>query len=128
MIGNLFSLSFVSRESILSATDAPEQTVLTMWPLVFIRGFHACQTIGFFSSGISGVNAIITYGSETYSTGSWSPNIRVYAILISGLYMFGMVPYTKKWIVPLEEVLLKKERELLNKDRDVLSSEKGGKS
>lgn len=35
--------------------------------------------------------------------------------------MFGMVPYTLKWVVPLEEVLLKKERDLLN-------SEKGGKS
>ncbi|MCJ1268832.1 hypothetical protein MMC22_008720 [Lobaria immixta] len=121
MIGNLFSLSFVSMGSILSATDAPEKILLEMWHLVFTRGFYACPTIGFFSSGISALNAIITYGSEVYSTGSWSPSIRVYAILLSGLFMFGMVPYTLKWVVPLEEVLLKKERDLLH-------SEKGGKS
>lgn len=121
MIGNLFSLSYVSMGSILSATDAPEKTLLAMWHLVFIRGFYACPTIGFLSSGISALNAIITYGSEAYSTGSWSPSVRVYKILLSGLFMFGMVPYTLKWVVPLEEVLLKKER-------DLLSSEKGGKS
>ncbi len=107
--------------SILSATDAPEMIVLAMWHLVFIRGFYACPTIGFFSSGVSALNAIITYCSEVYSTRSWSPSILVGAILLSGFFMFGMVPYTLKWVVPLEEVLLKKERDLLN-------SEKGGKS
>ena len=127
MIGNLFSLSYVSMRSILGATDASEQILLAMWHLVFIRGFYACPTIGFFSSGISALNATITYGSEVYSTGSWSPSIRVYAILLSGFFMFGMVPYTLKWIVPLEEVLLKKEKDLLMERRDLLSSEEGGK-
>lgn len=41
--------------------------------------------------------------------------------------MLGMVPYTLKWIVPLEEVLLKKERDLL-KERDLQSPEKGERS
>ena len=27
--------------------------------------------------------------------------------------MFGMVPYTLMWVVPLEEVLLKRERDLV---------------
>lgn len=118
MIGNIFSLSYVSMGSILGATDTSEKMLLEMWHLVFVRGFYACPTIGFFSSGISALNAIITYGSEVYSTASWSPSIHVYAILLSGLFMFGMVPYTLKWIVPLEEVILKKERDLLDSDKD----------
>lgn len=96
----------------LSAANIPESTLLAMWHHVFIRGFHACPSLGFLSSGVSALNAILLYHDEVYSTGSWLPSASVYTVLLSGFFMFGMVPYTLMWIVPLEELLLRREREL----------------
>lgn len=99
--------------TILSATGVPESTLLAMWHHVFIRGFHACPSLSFFSSIVSALNAILIYADEVSSTGSWFPSTRVYTILLSGFFMFGMVPYTLMWVVPLEEVILKRERDLM---------------
>ena len=126
MTGNLFSLSYVTMRSILSFPDIPELTLLELWHTVFFRGFYACPTLGFFTSGLSALNALLTYGDEVWSTGSWSPSPLVYAILISGLFLFGMVPYTIQWVVPLSEELLKRERERAEKIR--AKTEKDGKS
>ena len=99
--------------TILTVNEIPESTQLAMWHHVFIRGFYSCPSLGFFSSGVSVLNAILTYANEVSSTGSWSPSTQVYALLLSGLFMFGMVPFTLTWIVPLEEVLLKREKDLI---------------
>ena len=98
--------------TILSVTEVPESTLLAMWHHVFIRGFHTCPSLGIFSSIVSALNAILTYGDEVFSTGSWFPSTHVYMILLSGFFMFGMVPYTLTWVVPLEDTLMKRERDL----------------
>lgn len=99
--------------TILSNPDIPERTLLAMWHQIFVRGFRACPTLGFFSSGVSVLNALLLYANGFCADASWAPSTEVYIVLLSGLFMFGMVPYTLTWVVPLEEMLLKRERDIV---------------
>jgi len=59
--GNMLSLSYVPMSTVLSIKEVPERILFEVWHHLFIRGFHVCPSLSFFSSCVPAVSAIITY-------------------------------------------------------------------
>ncbi|KAH6884203.1 hypothetical protein B0T10DRAFT_493739 [Thelonectria olida] len=119
LVGCQFSLSHVSLATITGPPHVPENTLLTQFRTVFNRGFHLCPSSAFFSSFVCFANAALTYRH--------SPNVeltlqglpgRVPRLLLAGSLMVGIVPYTLALIVPVEEVLLKREAKIAKARKD----------
>ncbi|MCJ1366946.1 hypothetical protein MMC16_006077 [Acarospora aff. strigata] len=112
MKGCLFSLSYVSVATILSPPNVPDVLMLSLWRSVFLRGLHLCPPLAVFSGLCCFANAYLTHRHEAHSVTSDQGSSRVYPLLIAGSLMIGIVPYTLKMIVPIEEIMLQKEAKL----------------
>lgn len=111
-------------ESILSIPDLSEGILLSQWRSAFDRGFHLCPTTAFFSSAICFVNAFLTFWYKSDSVDSDQVGRKVIGLIVAGVFMVGLVPFTLATIVPQEEYLLGKEAKVTKQRRHTEDSKK----
>ncbi|KAG8527864.1 uncharacterized protein KY384_006780 [Bacidia gigantensis] len=105
LTGCQFSLSYVSLPTVLQTPpDTPEHLILAQFKTSFLRGFHLCPMNAIPTSVVCLLNAILTYW--------YGDTKRALLLLVAGAFIVGIVPFTLRFIVPLEETLLKKNAEV----------------
>lgn len=103
-IGFLFALSYISIPAILKTPGIPEVTLVTLWRYVYFRGFHISPFLAVFSGICSITSSYATVNKNTANR-----------LILAGLFMIGVVPYTLITVSPTNRILMAREKLLIER-------------